>query len=226
MNGSEIHPDSYLEHPALLAPDLLGKVLSLRTPAGNISVRITEVEAYSPDDPASHSFNGPTKRNHSMFKTGGCLYIYQIYGIHECLNIVTQAEGTGSAVLIRSGTPVCGFELMWTNRFPDTPFPGLKVVEGEIRESVEKQKPISSQYLRLTCGPGNLCLAMGFSRKLHDGLIIGGDEVSIRDDGFCRDGTKSISTSARIGISKGVDTPWRFFFTDNAWHTPGPRINL
>jgi DNA-3-methyladenine glycosylase len=92
-------PITFAERDALVvAPDLLNKVLLV----GGRSARIVEVEAYTADDPASHSFRGPTRRNAAMFGPPGRWYVYLIYGIHHCLNLVTGAEGDGQAVLIRS----------------------------------------------------------------------------------------------------------------------------
>lgn len=92
-------PVTFAERDApLVAPDLLNRLLVI----GGQRARITEVEAYTADDPASHSFRGRTARNAAMFGPPGHWYVYLIYGIHHCLNLVTGAEGDGQAVLIRS----------------------------------------------------------------------------------------------------------------------------
>ena len=83
-----------------VAPELLNKVFVV----GGVEARITEVEAYTQDDPASHCYGGPTKRNEVMFGPSGRLYVYFVYGMHYCVNIVTGRAGDGQAVLLRAVT--------------------------------------------------------------------------------------------------------------------------
>ncbi len=150
------------------------------------SGRIIEVEAYMPDDPASHTFNGETRRNAVMFGPAGRLYVYLSYGIHHCANVVTGAVGSGQAVLIRAIEPLDGIDTIRARR-------------GSMDDR------------SLTDGPGKLTRALGIGLR-HDAvdLIDGRDgaEISIVDDG-CAPPEHPV-LGPRVGITKGVDTPWRF----------------
>jgi DNA-3-methyladenine glycosylase len=96
--------------------DLLGCVLAHRSPEGVASGIIIETEAYRPEDPACHAYNGPTMRNRTMFDGPGLCYVYLSYGIHRLLNVVCEREGVGSAVLIRALRPLEGRALMIRRR--------------------------------------------------------------------------------------------------------------
>lgn len=130
------------------APRLLGCRLVSEIEGRRAVVEIAEVEAYREDDPASHSFAGPTRRNRTMFGRGGLLYVYRSYGVHWCANVVTGPEGKGAAVLLRGGVPIEGEELMRARRGRDD---------------------------HLVDGPGKLCQALGITGE-HDGvdLLAGG----------------------------------------------------
>ena len=98
-----LNPNFYQVPAKILAKKLLGKVLCITTPEKVFSAEILETEAYlSKDDPACHAFRGLTPRNHPMFEAGGISYVYFIYGMHYCFNVVSGKKGEGEAVLIRS----------------------------------------------------------------------------------------------------------------------------
>jgi DNA-3-methyladenine glycosylase len=149
-----------------------------------VSGRIIEVEAYDEHDPASHTFVGPTRRNAAMFGPGGHLYVYLSYGIHHCANVVTDKAGIGSAVLIRAIEPVSGIDDM------------------RARRKVHRDHTLAN-------GPGKLCQA--FAIDLADygiDLTDPDSRVTIRDDGV--DPPIRPRAGPRIGLTRAVDTPWRF----------------
>jgi DNA-3-methyladenine glycosylase len=160
-----------------VARDLIGCELLVDGAGG----RIVECEAYARDDPASHAYPGPTRRNASMFGPAGRLYVYRSYGIHWLLNIVCGArEGDGEAVLIRALEPTAGLEAMRERRG---------------RESL----------VELCRGPGCLGEALAVGPGL-DGEPIGAGLVELRL-GAARG---RVIQSPRIGISRARDLPWRF----------------
>lgn len=174
----------FLKAPEIVAPYLLGKEFVRILDNGiKLSGIITETEAYlSESDESSHSFKGLTKRNAPMFAEGGILYVYFIYGVHHCINFVTEPEGIGSAVLIRNINPTDGIETMKINR----------------------ARNVSTD--KLCCGPGNIAKAFGFGLD-HNYLSICSDSCYIIDN----DINHNIKTSTRIGISKSEDLPLRFY---------------
>jgi DNA-3-methyladenine glycosylase len=130
----------FASHSTVAARTLIGWTLTVDGVGG----RIVETEAYDHEDPASHSFSGPTQRNAVMFGPPGHVYVYRSYGIHWCMNLV--CAGPASAVLIRAIEPTHGLDVMIARRGLETP--------------------------RLLCsGPGRLCQAMGVSHAQNGARI-------------------------------------------------------
>ena len=178
--------DFYSEDTKIVAKNLLGKLLVYESVQGTMAGRIVETEAYLfPNDPAAHSFRGQTKRNEALFGDFGKSYIYFIYGMHFCFNVVTKAEG--EAVLIRSIEPVMGIEIMKKNR------------------RMEKIKTLCN-------GPSKLVQSLGINKSHHQ-LLLTHPPLYIMDQPSLN--PKQIGTSFRIGISTGQDLPLRYFVRDN-----------
>jgi DNA-3-methyladenine glycosylase len=184
-----------------VARDLLGKVLTVSSVEGECSGRIVETEAYSGDDPASHSAKGETPRASIMFGEPGVAYVYFIYGMYEMINFVTEPKGHAGAVLIRALEPLRGEALMQRRRAL-----GRAVV-----------KPLKSW--ELASGPGKLCRALGVQMR-HNGAKLSGPEVIVSDDGY---EPESVSVSPRVGITAAKDKPWRFFVTGNRCVSRAPQ---
>jgi DNA-3-methyladenine glycosylase len=159
-----------------VAPGLLGATLLVAGVGGPI----VEVEAYDGTDPASHGFRGRTPRNASMFGPPGHAYVYRSYGIHWCLNLVCEEEGSPAAVLVRALRPERGLERMRKRR-------GL-------------------QDERLLCaGPGRLCQALGVTRE-HDGLRLDAPPFELLPPAE----RVVVVAGPRIGISRAAELPWRY----------------
>jgi DNA-3-methyladenine glycosylase len=172
------------------APALLGWTLLVDGVGG----RIVEVEAYAPDDPASHSYRGRTRRNAAMFGPPGTLYVYRSYGVHWCANVVCGEEGTGAAVLLRAVEPTQGVDVMRARR-------GLDADE------------------LLCSGPGRLTQALSIS-SAHDGLWLDGAPFRLLEP----DGPFEVVTGPRIGISLATDLPWRYAVSGSRFVSrPRPR---
>jgi len=196
LSGRKLKKSFYRKELMEVAKNLLGKIL-VKTDSKNIlSGKIIEVEAYHGDiDEAAHSYRGLTKRTEIMFESGGYFYVYFTYGAHHCCNVVTGKKGQGTAVLIRAVEPLTGIQTMIKNRF------GRKLKN-------DKEK------FNLTSGPGKTCTAFGINRR-HSGIDLTGDKIFILDAEKINN--KDIGVSKRIGISKSVDLPWRFFIKNNPY---------
>ena len=163
------------------APDVAPLLLNKLLVHGDCVGRITEVEAYRQDDPASHTYRGETPRNAVMFGPPGHLYVYFTYGMHYCANVVTGPEGHGAAVLLRAVEPQAGIDLMR-----------------------ERRKGRSA----LADGPAKLCQAFAIGPDQNGGDVCRGNGVVLFDDGVPPPDDPLVGP--RIGISRAVDVPWRF----------------
>ena len=177
----------YARDTVTVARELLGKALV----HGDVAGRIVEVEAYlGVDDRAAHSFRGITPRNRVIFGPPGHAYVYFIYGMYECLNIVAEPDGVAGCVLIRALEPLTGVAEMRMRR------PRVKRVE------------------ELANGPGKLTLALGIDRA-HYGVDLTRPEgsLTVRDSGAV---DHEIVAAARIGIRESLDLPLRFYVAGSA----------
>lgn len=171
LRSADFAGDSHEVARALIGATLL---------VDGVGGRIVETEAYDREDPASHSFSGPTPRNAVMFGPPGHAYVYRSYGIHWCLNFVCREAGHGAGVLIRAIEPLQGIELMRERR-------GL-------------------QDLRLLCsGPGRVGQALGITRELNGARLDRGPFKVL-----AAQQAHEVVCGPRIGISKAIDVPWRF----------------
>jgi DNA-3-methyladenine glycosylase len=160
-----------------------------------LQARLVEVEAYiGQDDPACHAAPGRTERNAVMFGRPGFSYVYFIYGMYHCLNVVTECEGYPAAVLVRAAEPIEGFHIMQEN------------------------SPRSKSATILS-GPGKLCRAFGLTRE-HNGLDLCGGQMYLRDD---RADAGEIVCTSRIGVRKAADRPYRFYLASSR-AVSGPRV--
>ena len=174
---------------AEVAPDLLGAVLIHDTPAGRIAGRIVEVEAYlGPEDLAAHSSHGRTPRNSVMFGAPGHLYVYLVYGLHHCANVVCGPGSKPEAVLLRAAELTQGDELARARR-------------GQVPST------------RLAAGPGNLAAAFGIDRQLNGADLLAGPVRLLRGPR-----PEAIERTSRIGVDYAgawADRPLRYLIRDD-----------
>jgi len=189
-------PRSFFEPSARqVARSLLGQLLCRRTEAGIATARIVEAEAYlGLDDPAAHSYKGPTERNAVLFGPPGHAYVYFIYGRYFCFNVSCQPAGKAGCVLFRAVEPIANKD--WLRR------------QRAIAAGISPDK-LSENF---ASGPSRLCQAFGITRPEHNGL-----DLTKRDSGlFLAEGPglsrgEKVATGPRIGIKDNREAPLRFF---------------
>ncbi|MDR1998051.1 MAG: DNA-3-methyladenine glycosylase [Candidatus Margulisbacteria bacterium] len=209
-------PQEFYTRPTIaLARALLGKYLVYR----DCAARIVETEAYLfRNDPACHAYKGRTKRNAAMFGPPGWTYVYLIYGMYYCLNVVSNKEGVGEAVLIRALEPALGLESMRKRRhLPDA-------------------APNSRALQNLCNGPGKLTQAFGLTKKHNACDLTKGPLFIYAPEDFAREFSASlpggagavrtaainIQSSGRIGITQGRELQLRFFIKNNPFVSKAP----
>ncbi len=207
-------PD-FLENPSnVAAPLLLGctltRTITLNGEKHKLVARIVETEAYDQDDPASHAFGGLSERNAAMFGPAGHLYVYVSYGMHHCCNVVCGPEGFGSGCLVRAVEPLEGVEVMRELR--EAGRAGKAHTGRAGKEQAERARKHPLKLRDLTNGPGKVCAALGIDKELygHDLKV----EPLVLDFAPLLPG-ETIGRSPRVGISKNIDAPKRFFIEGN-----------
>ena len=184
----------FYDRPTLdVARDLLGKVLVHQHRGVVTSGAIVEVEAYiGESDPACHAAPGPTRRNAPLYGPPGFAYVYLNYGIHCLVNVVTEAERSPAAVLIRALAPIDGVPVMRRRRG--------STVKG--RRAVDARALAVHDLCR---GPGNATMAMGITLAQNQ-IDLLGDRLFVEDRGL---EVGAVEWTPRIGIRVGTDRPWR-----------------
>ncbi|MER6765321.1 MULTISPECIES: DNA-3-methyladenine glycosylase [Amycolatopsis] len=173
--------------PVDLARLLLGAVLEADGPEGRVGVRLVEVEAYRGlDDPASHCYRGKTPRNAVMWGPAGHLYVYFVYGMHFCANVVGTEDGQPGAVLLRAG----------------------EVVEGA--DIVRKRRPNARGNGELAKGPAILTSVLGLAKE-QNGVDLTDPESPVRLLVGERVPAENVRTGPRVGVAMAMETPWRFW---------------
>ena len=188
-----------------VARDLIGALLVYEDPeAGRLVGRIVETEGYTRDDPALHGWKAtfgedgyvlPEGRAADLFALPGTAYVYLIYYTNWLINVVTEPEGTPGAVLIRGIEPLEGVETMQANR-----------------------PPTLKRARDLTNGPGKLTQALGIADGAFHRTDLTAPPLYFADDGAA---PLPIETSSRIGLTRGIDRPWRFYVPNHPYVSPG-----
>ena len=206
MSLQSLPPDFFERDPHDVARDLLGHDLVRRRGDGSLlRGRIVELEVYGGRyDPASHSSEGPpTERNRAMFGDPGTAYVYLIYGIYYCFNIVTLRQERPSALLVRAARPLEGHQKM-----------------AEARGLTTADETDGWDDRNLMSGPGKLCQALDIDRRFDESALDSGELVVVEGEPVGSDDTRSIDTTPRIGLNpetvgKSAEWEWRYVVAES-----------
>ena len=196
----KLEREFYRRDSVLVARELLGKVLVHEIGGQKVSARIVEAEAYrGVEDKAAHSYAGRrTPRVEVLYGDPGFAYVFLVYGIHRCFNVVTGEKEVPQAVLIRAAEPVDGVEWMAQKRFG--------ISSGQLTKVQRKN---------LTNGPGKLCEALSINLTAN-GLDLCGNEIYVEE---CEGQEFAVVSAKRVGIDyaeEARDYPWRFYIEGNS----------
>ncbi|HVV18925.1 MAG TPA: DNA-3-methyladenine glycosylase [Pseudonocardiaceae bacterium] len=187
MTGRQLTRTELAIDPLDAARLLLGCVLTSDIGGERVSVRLVEVEAYrGTDDPAAHTYRGRTDRNAVMFGPAGHLYVYFVYGMHFCANVVSMTDGVPGAVLLRAG----------------------EVVEGV--PTARERRPGSRSDAELAKGPARLTTILGLDRG-HNGLDLTDADSPVRLYAGDPVPDESVRTGPRVGVATAMEVPWRWW---------------
>ncbi|KAF3589074.1 hypothetical protein F2Q69_00031864 [Brassica cretica] len=217
----KLMPPEFFQIDALdLAPRLLGKFLR----RDNVVLRITEVEAYRPNDSACHGRSGVTPRTAPIFGPGGHAYVYLCYGLHMMLNVVADKDGVGAAVLIRSCSPVTGNILYSETLFITLLYylrlkvfsMGCDGITG--LETIQERRGQKTDKPLLLNGPGKVGQALGLSTEWSHHPLYSPGELEVLDGG---EDVEKVLVGPRVGIDyalpEHVNALWRFAIADTPW---------
>lgn len=195
---TSLHPADALSDDVLAAAQrLLGCELVADTPDGEVRVRVVEVEAYrGADDPGSHCYRGRTPRNAVMWGPAGHLYVYFVYGMHFCANVVCLTDGVAGAVLLRAGEVLSDLGMAHARR------PTARGRDAELAR-----------------GPARLCALLGLTREHNDADLL--DPTSpVRLETGAPVSDADVRTGPRVGVAAGQQRPWRFWVAGSPAVTP------
>jgi DNA-3-methyladenine glycosylase len=180
---------AWLDAPAAAVAETAKGLLGWELSANGVTVRLTEVEAYSGLglDPASHAHRGRTNRNEVMFGPAGFLYVYQIYGMHFCANIVCGEVGVAAAVLLRAGEVVDGIE------------------------TARSRRPVAKRERDLADGPAKLMQVLALDRAANATSVVDGTGPAILKPPGKPVLSSEIASGPRVGVTAAQDLPWRFW---------------
>ncbi|ASO21433.1 DNA-3-methyladenine glycosylase [Actinoalloteichus hoggarensis] len=191
-SGALVTRDEMAIDPVVAARRLLGCVVESRLSVADgdaepVAVRLVEVEAYrGADDPASHCYRGRTARNEVMFGPAGHLYVYFVYGMHFCANVVCLTDGVAGAVLLR----------------------GAEVISGV--ETARARRATARSDAELARGPARLTSTLGLHRA-HDGIDLTDPDSPVRLRWGTAVPAASVRNGPRVGVASAIGTPWRFW---------------